>query len=188
MSPQPQAGTPSNALDAALEYARKGLPVFPCSPLDKKPLTPHGFKDATTDAAQIHAWWGKWPNAMIAAPTGPASGVWALDPDVDPVKQLDGIAALNQLVAQHGPLPQTPTSITPRGGKHLFFAWDPNVDIRNSESKVGPRHRCARQWWLRHLAAEPQQHRGCVPVGPEQSAGICPGPALAGHARQGEEG
>jgi len=138
MSPQPQAGTPPNALDVALEYARKGLPVFPCSPLDKKPLTPHGFKDATTDEAQIRAWWGGWPNAMIAAPTGPASGVWALDPDVDPVKQLDGIAVLNQLVAQHGPLPQTLTSITPRGGKHLFFAWDPNVDIRNSESKVGP--------------------------------------------------
>ena len=89
MSPQAQASTPSDALDAALEYGRKGLPVFPCSPLDKKPLTPHGFKDAATDEAQIRAWWGKWPNAMIAAPTGPASGVWALDPDVDPVKQLD---------------------------------------------------------------------------------------------------
>ena len=138
MSPQPQASTPPDALDAALEYARKGLPIFPCSPLDKKPLTPHGFKDATTDEAQVRAWWGKWPNAMIAAPTGPASGVWALDPDVDPVKQLDGIAALHQLVAQYGSLPQTLTSITPRGGKHLFFAWDPNVDIRNSESKVGP--------------------------------------------------
>jgi hypothetical protein len=138
MSPQPQAGTSPNALDVALEFARKGLPVFPCSPLDKKPLTPHGFKDATADEAQIRAWWGGWPNAMIAAPTGPASGVWALDPDVDPVKQLDGIAVLNQLVAQHGPLPQTLTSITPRGGKHLFFSWDPNVDIRNSESKVGP--------------------------------------------------
>jgi len=121
MSPQPQAGTPRNALDDALEYVRKGLPVFPCSPLDKKPLTPHGFKDATTDEAQIRAWWGGWPNAMIAAPTGPASGAWVLDPDVDPVKQLDGIAILNQLVAQHRPLPQTLTSITPRGGKHLFF-------------------------------------------------------------------
>src|SRR5215472_9095936 len=134
----PQAQPNPSVEPDAVEYARKGLPIFPCSPLDKKPLTSHGFKDATTDEAQIRAWWGKWPNAMIATPTGPASGVWDLDPDVDPVKQLDGIAALNQLVAQHGPLPQTLTSITPRGGKHLFFAWDPNVDIRNSESKVGP--------------------------------------------------
>ena len=136
MSPQAQPNPPTE-LEVALEYTRKGLPVFPCNPLDKKPLTPHGFKDATTDEAQIRAWWGRWPNAMIAAPTGPASGAWVLDPDVDPVKQLDGIAALDQLVARHGPLPQTLRSITPRGGKHLFFAWDPNVDIRNSESKVG---------------------------------------------------
>ena len=138
MSPQAQPNPPITELEAALEYARKGLPVFPCNPLDKKPLTPHGFKDATTDEAQIRAWWGRWPNAMIGAPTGPASGAWVLDPDVDPIKQLNGIATLDQLIAQHGPLPQTLTSITPRGGKHKFFAWDPNVDIRNSESKVGP--------------------------------------------------
>jgi hypothetical protein len=136
--PQQQTNAPPNELDAALEYARKGLPVFPCNTLDKKPLTPHGFKDATTDEAQIRAWWGRWPIAMIGAPTGPASGAWVLDPDVDPVKQLDGLAALAQLTTQHGALPQTLTSITPRGGRHLFFAWDPNVDIRNSESKIGP--------------------------------------------------
>jgi hypothetical protein len=137
MSPQAQPNPPTE-LAAALEYARKGLPVFPCNPLDKKPLTPHGFKDATTDETQIRAWWGRWPNAMIGAPTGPASGAWVIDPDVDPVKQLDGIAALAQLTARHGALPQTLTSITPRGGRHLFFAWDSNVEIRNSESKVGP--------------------------------------------------
>src|SRR5262249_34384873 len=53
-------------------------------------------------------------------------------------KQLNGIAVLAQLTARHGALPPTLTSITPRGGKHMFFAWDPNVDIRNSESKIGP--------------------------------------------------
>jgi hypothetical protein len=36
---------------AAVEYAERGCPVFPCNPKDKKPLTKHGFKDATTDAA-----------------------------------------------------------------------------------------------------------------------------------------
>src|SRR5262249_7953342 len=29
-------------------------------------------------------------------------------------------------------------TVTPRGGRHLIFAWDPNVDIRNSASKIGP--------------------------------------------------
>jgi Bifunctional DNA primase/polymerase, N-terminal len=61
MSPQAQSNT-SPELDAALRYANRGIPVFPCSPLDKKPLTPHGFKDATTDEAQIRAWWTQWPN------------------------------------------------------------------------------------------------------------------------------
>jgi Bifunctional DNA primase/polymerase, N-terminal len=138
MSSQAQPNPPVTELDAALEYARKGLPVFPCNPLDKKPLTPHGFKDATIDETRIHAWWGAWPNAMIAAPTGAAMNAWVLDPDIDPVKQLNGPAVLDQLTTQRGPLPPTLTSITPRGGKHKYFAWDPNVEIRNSESKVGP--------------------------------------------------
>jgi hypothetical protein len=36
-------------LKSALEYAAKGWPVFPCEPQGRKPLTPNGFKDATTD-------------------------------------------------------------------------------------------------------------------------------------------
>jgi hypothetical protein len=138
MSPQPQPNTTPSELDAALEYARSGIPVFPCNPLDKKPLTPHGFKDATTDEAQIRAWWTQWPNAMIGAPTGPASGMWVVDLDLDPVKKLDGRATLAQLVAQRGPLPDTLRTITPRGGEHLIFNWDPSVDIRNSTGKIGP--------------------------------------------------
>ena len=56
MSPQAQTSTPT-MFEAALQYARSGIPVFPCNPLDKKPLTPNGFYDATTDEAQITAWW-----------------------------------------------------------------------------------------------------------------------------------
>ena len=33
-------------LEAALSYARRGWPVFPCQARDKDPLTKHGFKDA----------------------------------------------------------------------------------------------------------------------------------------------
>jgi hypothetical protein len=42
-------------LQAALEYAHRGWPVFPCDK-GKRPLTKHGFKDATTDENQIRAW------------------------------------------------------------------------------------------------------------------------------------
>jgi hypothetical protein len=135
--PQTQTNPPT-VLEAAADYARCGIPIFPCSPIDKRPLTPNGFKDATRDEAQILAWWQQYPNAMIGAPMGPASGIWAVDLDLDPAKKIDGKAALDQLIARRGPLPPTWISITPRGGRHLIFAWDPNVDIRNSTSKIGP--------------------------------------------------
>src|SRR5262249_26918109 len=136
MSPQTQ--TAPTTLEAALDYARCGIRVFPCNPIDKRPLTPNGFKDATRDETQILAWWQQYPNAMIGVPMGPASGLWAIDLDLDPAKKIDGKATLDRLVAQRGPLPQTWVSVTPRGGQHLIFAWDPNVDIRNSASKIGP--------------------------------------------------
>ena len=65
-------------LRAALGFAKRGKPVFPCKP-DKTPLTPNGFKDATTDPNQITEWWTKHPEALIGMPTGAVSGVVVLD-------------------------------------------------------------------------------------------------------------
>jgi hypothetical protein len=76
---EPVTGT--KAISVALGYAARGWPVFPCNPLNKRPLTEHGFKDASTDPFQIRKWWGANPNAMIGVPTGAASGVWVLDID-----------------------------------------------------------------------------------------------------------
>src|SRR5262245_2554003 len=71
-------------LEAALGYAARGLPVFPCKRADKSPLTRHGFNDASTDPEQIREWWTQWPNAMIGMPTGAVSGIDVLDLDVKP--------------------------------------------------------------------------------------------------------
>src|SRR5262249_13965614 len=138
VSPRPQTNTAPTELEAALEYARHGIPVFPTNPLDKKPLTANGFKDATKDEVQIRAWWQKWPNAMIGAPTGPTSGMWVVDLDLDPAKKIDGAATLNQLIAQRGEIPKTLMTITRRGCRHPIFTWDNNTEIRNSAGKIGP--------------------------------------------------
>lgn len=56
--------------NSARFYARCGLPVFPLVPEAKTPLTPNGFKDASTDPAVIDAWWTRSPQANIGCPTG----------------------------------------------------------------------------------------------------------------------
>lgn len=65
---------------AALWYASKGIPVFPCRPGEKVPATRHGFKDATTDPAQVITWWMRSPMANIGLATGVRFDVVDIDP------------------------------------------------------------------------------------------------------------
>ena len=106
--------TSTNALlEAALAFAAKGLPVFPCGP-NKKPRTKHGFKDATTDHEQVREWWRNKSDSLIGVPTGMVSGIAVLDLDVKNGK--NGLAAvLNWEV--RSPL----IARTPSGGVHLYF-------------------------------------------------------------------
>ena len=63
---QPGAGrdtSKQNILDAALDYARRGWPVFPCKPTNKAPFIKGGFHAATTDEETIRKWWGYWPKS-----------------------------------------------------------------------------------------------------------------------------
>jgi len=70
--------TATNLLAAAIHYAELGYPVFPCAPGTNRPLTEHGFKDATGDIEQIERWWTKWPEANIGLP---AAGLLVIDVD-----------------------------------------------------------------------------------------------------------
>ena len=103
-------------LDAALRYAARGWPVFPCR--GKIPLTPHGFRDASTDAATIEALWCENPDALISVATGRVSRVVILDIDVKHPGP-NGWDALEELGFL--PLVDTPMSVTPSGGTHVFF-------------------------------------------------------------------
>ena len=69
-------------LKAALAYAKRGVPVFPCEPGAKKPLTCNGHWDATTDPRAIERWWKRWPTANVGVPTGKKSGLVVLDVDL----------------------------------------------------------------------------------------------------------
>src|SRR4051794_16359014 len=137
------AARESNAtqvLDAALALAGRGIPVFPCKAStdkaeNKRPLAPHGFKDASRDPEQIREWWRRWPKAMIGVPTGAVSGLVALDVDQDPDDGLDGEAGLLALVEANGQLPHTPVQVTPRGGRHVLFRH-PGREVKNSASKL----------------------------------------------------
>lgn len=82
----PTDDSPVTMLDAALQWAKRGWPVFPLRPRRKEPLFPsahpkgvkckgecgrvgHGVLDATTDPDLIRKWWTKNPNANIGGAT-----------------------------------------------------------------------------------------------------------------------
>jgi hypothetical protein len=110
-------------LDHALVLAEH-LPVFPCRVADKRPLTLHGFKDASDDPAVIRDWWRRWPLALIGVPAG--IKFVALDLDLQHVEA--------QQWRWQAKLPVTRTHATRSGGRHLLFA--PDERVRNTASRL----------------------------------------------------
>jgi Bifunctional DNA primase/polymerase, N-terminal len=108
-----------DVLGQALAYAAAGWPVFPCKPGRKVPDTEHGFLDATTSPAEIHAWWVLHPGDNVAIATG-APGPDVLDVDVKP--DGDGFAAFDRL-RRAGLLTGARALVRTRsGGLHVYYA------------------------------------------------------------------
>lgn len=105
--------------DAALQYAKLGLPVFPLAEKQKVPAVQGGCKAATLDLEQIELAWEHRPNMNIGIATG--NGIAVIDIDVDDSKGEDGMEALREWEISHGDLPETVTAITGRGGYHMFY-------------------------------------------------------------------
>jgi Bifunctional DNA primase/polymerase, N-terminal len=130
-------------LRAARAYAARGWPVFPCQPGRKIPATGHGFYDATTDPAQITAWFTRHPGANLAIATGTPG------PDVLDIDQHgpagNGYAAHARL-RQAGLLDGATLHVaTPSGGLHAYFTGsaqrnghlpDCHVDFRSGGGYV----------------------------------------------------
>lgn len=103
---------------AALFYAEQGLHVFPLTPGSKIPVKcSGGFKDATTDRAQIDQWWTGNPRLNIGIATGHR---------VD-VIDVDGPNGVRSWLDLHDDLPPVLGKVsTPRpGGNHLYVAAVP---------------------------------------------------------------
>ena len=133
-------------LDAAIEYASKGMAVFPIKSRGKDPLTKHGVKDATTNFNTIKKWWTRYPNANIGIACGAVSG-GLLVVDLDEKENgISGSDSLHNWERENGELPETVRSITGKGGAHLLFRIDhteknkvnllEGVDIRSDNGYI----------------------------------------------------
>ena len=113
--------------DAALAYAAAGVPVFPCVPDGKRPLTRHGLLDATTDRRRVARWWRRWPEANIGLPTGEKVEVV----DVDRRPAGSGFVALER--ARTAGLTDGWAGIvrTPSQGLHLYYPPQPGRPQRS---------------------------------------------------------
>jgi hypothetical protein len=97
----------------AVRLAKEGFACFPCR-ADKRPATPHGFKDATGSVETIGRLWSDYPGPLIGVPTGEPSGIAVLD--IDP--RHGGKAWF----AEHrNRIPATRVHRTQSGGLHFFF-------------------------------------------------------------------
>jgi Bifunctional DNA primase/polymerase, N-terminal len=112
----PEAKAAAANLAAGLEYAAAGMAVFPVSAA-KKPLTEHGYLDASVDPKVIKAWHRQWAHCEWA---------WSvpdeiLVADVDRKNGRDGYADFQRLFGLHPRDAGTPMATTPSGGLHLFY-------------------------------------------------------------------
>lgn len=121
--------------DAAGMLTAAGVPVFPCAPGGKQPVTDHGFRAATTDPARVAAWWRRWPTANIGVPTGAGSGLVVIDVDVHGVNGYTAYAR----AARAGLIPEPLAVVrTPTGGQHTYFPADPAYEQRSWQAgKIG---------------------------------------------------
>lgn len=130
-----------NQLAAALDMARRGFRVFPCVPYGKKPAIENWTSLATSDEAQIRAWFIDRPDYNYGiATTG------FVVPDVD-ISKVGRETALANYAGLGGHF-DTFTVQTPTEGYHCYFEGPdsglrvnlvPGVDIRSHNGYVvGP--------------------------------------------------
>ena len=124
-----------NLEEAYMLASYQNIPVFPvCGiaghPRYKKPYTMRGYKDATTDLAQIKKWWSDHPDAMIGVPTGASTGLYVVDLDIK--NDVDGTLSKNELEKELDvKLPETRLIQTGSGGFQLYYNMPVGEELGN---------------------------------------------------------
>jgi hypothetical protein len=131
-----------------------GLKVFQVIPQGKRPMIKDFEHQATTDGLSISKMWAATPNANIGIATGLANGIVVVD--------LDGDEAVSWFEELGFPLGAEVH--TPSGGKHYYYAIEPDVEIKTSRGEI---------------------HRG-VDVRAEGGLVVGPGSIIAGKMYRGD--
>jgi hypothetical protein len=172
----------AGAVNAALDLAARGHPVFPCSDPSKKPTTPNGFKDASADPNEVQRLWRDHPGGLIGVPTGKAIGLDVLDLDFGRHQE-----ARDWWRENRQRFPRTRVHRTRSGGLHLLFQHSALVYCTAGKIRLGvdtrgtggyiihwPSHGLPvlsdappalwPDWLLAEFRPKPQPSRSLVPV------------------------
>jgi hypothetical protein len=133
---------PQTPFEWALEWARRGVRVFPCEPGSKVPAIDGWQARATTDPDQIREWW-HCPLLSLELPRNPATptGNGLMVVDLDTGDGRDGPGLFATWCDVRGWEPNTLRIATAGGGQHLWFRVDgrygnpvgypaPGIDVR----------------------------------------------------------
>ena len=102
-----------------------------CSKIGKHPCIQKWNLRASSEKDQIDRWWSEFPDANIGLVTG--RGLLVVD--IDP--RNGGEESFNNLEQIYGTLPPTVTVCTGGGGLHLYFSYEPTLDIRCGTNILG---------------------------------------------------
>lgn len=118
-------------LDQALQYASKGIKVFPLKENSKSGQVLNSWKkEASTNIETIMNWWTQNPNYNI----GLALDESLLVIDIDRKNEKDGLLEFQEWESVNGKLPATAIAKTPNNGFHIYFYVD--RPYKNSVSTV----------------------------------------------------
>lgn len=133
-----------NFLEAAIKYSNLGYSPIPIMPPKadmegkdenkKPPISWKPFQTRKPTEEEIRGWSQKYPSSRIALITGKNSNLTVLDCDTKEARERIEEFLPDSLI--------TPIAKTPRGGEHLYFAYEetiptkagilPGLDVRNN--------------------------------------------------------